>query len=214
MRAALVSRHVTAVILALAVPLAPLNSVWAQTPAAPQMPPAPATPAPAANRILEGKILDEEGKAIEKAVVKVRNLETGEEYTSPPTGANGAYKFNRLPPGRYEIAVQTERGVYLGNRVVDLVHREAQTYSFSLRNVPAEQALEQARAARGATDEERAKGGRPAITPSEKAEREKGFWRNPVSATLAGLAIAIGAAVIVDEARDEDDDDDASPSGP
>lgn len=204
-RAALFSRQVTAILLALAVPLPPLSLALAQT--------SPA-PAPAANRILEGKILDEEGKAIEKAVVKVRNLETGEEFTSPPTGASGSYKFNRLPPGRYEIAVQTERGVYLGNRTVDLVNREAQTYSFSLRNVSAEEALEQARAARGETTQQDAKGGRPAITPSEKADREKGFWRNPVSATLAGLAMAIGAAVLIDEARDEDDDDDASPSGP
>src|SRR3990172_10546063 len=110
MRATQGSRNLLALLLALAVPLAPLNHVLAQTPAPPQTPAAPKAPAPAANRILEGKILDEEGKAIEKAVVKVRNLETGEEFTSPPTGATGSYKFNRLPPGRYEIAVQTERG--------------------------------------------------------------------------------------------------------
>jgi hypothetical protein len=209
MRSAQGLRSFLALLLIVAVPLPPPSPVLAQTPAP--------SPPPAANRILEGRILNEEGNAIEKAVVKVRNLETGEEFTSQPTGANGAYKFNRLPPGRYEISVQTERGIYLGNRTVDLVSREAQTYSFSLRNVPAEQALEQARAARGAAAEEdrdRPKGGRPPVTPSAAAARERGFWSNPLSATLAGLAIAIGAAVIVDEARDEDDDDDASPSVP
>ncbi|MCZ6779270.1 MAG: carboxypeptidase-like regulatory domain-containing protein, partial [Acidobacteria bacterium] len=101
-----------------------------------------------ADRSLEGKILTDDGQAIEGAKVKLRNLDTGEEFTSAPTGGNGSYKLDNLPPGRYEISVQTERGVYLGNRTVDLINQKSQTYSFSLKNVPPEQALEEARRAR------------------------------------------------------------------
>jgi len=197
MRAVHLLRRSLALLVALAIPLTSLPS-FAQTP-------------PKGDRILEGKIMSEEGKAIEKAVVKVRNLDTGEEFSSQPTGANGSYKFNRLPPGRYEVAVQTERGVYLGNRTVDLVNKEAQSYSFSLKSTPPEEALEQAKAARGQGAAPEA-GGRPAITPSEKMDPTS-IWRNPLTATLLGVAIAVGAAILIDEARD-DDDDDASPSAP
>lgn len=169
--------------------------------------------APKADRLLEGRILSDEGKPIEKAVVKIRNLDTGDEFTSPPTAANGNYKFTRLPPGRYEVAVQTERGMYLGNRTVDLVNKEAQSYSFSLKAASPEQALKEAEAARGEEEpRRRPTAARPAITPSEAASK-MGLWNNPTTAVLLGIAIAIGAAIVIDEARD-DDDEDASPSAP
>lgn len=193
-------RTAVAVLAAVALILAPAQSALAQA-------------AAKGDRILEGKILSEEGKPIEKAVVKVRNLDTGEEFSTPPTGPNGAYKFSKLPPGRYEVAVQTERGIYLGNRTVDLVNKEAQTYSFSLKSAPPEQALKEAQAAREGEDREKpAAAPRPPVTPTEAAAKTS-VWRNPLTATLLGVAIAIGAAIVIDEAREEDDDE-ASPSTP
>ncbi len=172
--------------------------------------PAVAQAAAKADRILEGRIMGEDGKAIQKAVVKVRNLDTGEEFSSAPTGANGSYKFSKLPPGLYEVAVQTERGMYLGNRTVDLANKQAQSYSFALKNVPPEQALEEAAAARG--EERRPVGARPPVTPIEAAAKTS-VWSNPLTATLLGVAIAVGAGIVIDEALD-DDEDDGSPSAP
>jgi len=195
------ARRLLSFAVALSLLFAPLTPVAAQPPAAEN------------NRILEGKILNDQGQPIPNATVKVRNLDTGEEFTSEPSGANGAYKLNKLPPGRYEIAVQTERGIFLGNRTADLVNKEAQSYSFSLKSLPADEALKEAEKARGGEDEDdrRAAGKRPPTSPSEAAKGS--IWQNPLIATVLGLAIAIGAAVIIDEARD-DGDDDASPSTP
>ena len=165
-----------------------------------------------ADRMLEGKILSDDGQAIQGAKIKVRNLDTGEEFTSAPTGGNGSYKLDNLPAGRYEIAVQTERGVYLGNRTVDLVNQTSQTYSFSLKNVPPEQALEEARRAR-----EEDEGAPPAPPPTGRpptgaaaGASKTSYWSNPWVATFTVLGIAIGAAIFIDHL--DDDDDDGSPS--
>ena len=162
-----------------------------------------------ADRTLEGKILSDDGQAIQGAKVKVRNLDTGEEFTSAPTGANGSYKLDNLPPGRYEIAVQTEAGVFLGNRTVDLVNQTSQTYSFSLKNVPPEQALEEARRAR-----EEDEGVPPAPPPTGRpptgaaAGAPTSYWSNPWVATFTILGIAVGTAIFINHI----DDDDGSPS--
>ncbi len=161
-----------------------------------------------ADRSLEGKILTDDGQAIQGAKVKLRNLDTGEEFTSAPAGGNGSYKLDNLPPGRYEIAVQTERGVYLGNRTVDLISKKSQTYSFSLKNVPPEQALEEARRAR-----EEEEGVPPAPPPTGRpptgvaAGSKTSYWSNPWTATFTVLGIAVGTAVLIDRI----DDDDGSP---
>ncbi len=194
-----------AVMAVLALPLATLRPALAQD-------------APG-GRSLQGKILAEGEQGIEGARVKVRNLQTGEEFTSAPTGPNGSYKLTDLPAGNYEISVQTERGIYLGNRTIDLMSKTNQTYSFSLKNVPPEQALEEARRAREEAgvkedDEERFKPPPTARPPTGVATgaAKAGFWSNPRTAVLAGLAIAVGAAIIIDEVRD--DDGDGSPSTP
>ncbi len=193
-----------AVMAVLALPLATLRPALAQD-------------APG-GRTLEGKILAEGEQGIEGARVKVRNLQSGEEFTSAPTGPNGSYKLTDLPAGNYEISVQTERGIYLGNRTIDLMSKTNQTYSFSLKNVPPEQALEQARRAREEAgvkeDDERFKPPATARPPTGVAAEaaKMSFWSNPRAAVLAGLAIVVGAAIIIDELRD--DDGDGSPSGP
>lgn len=185
-----------AAVTALSLPLATLSPALAQGEGA------------TGDRVLEGKILSDDGQAIQGARVKVRNLDTGEEFTSAPTGSNGSYKLDNLPSGRYEVAVQTERGVYLGNRTVDLVNKTSQTYSFSLKNVPPEQALEEARRAREAEDDDDAPAPPRTARPETGAgagQSKVSLWRNPWAATLMGLGIAVGAAIVIDEINDDDD---------
>jgi hypothetical protein len=189
-------KRLVAVLLVLGLPLASTSPALAQTP-------------PKADRVLKGKILDENNKPIQKAVVKVRNLDTGEEFAGAPTGSDGSYELSKLTPGRYEVAVQTERGVFLGNRTVDLVKKTQQTYSFALKGTSPEQAMEEARAARGEREEkEKRKGG---AVPRGPAGEKPTFWSNPYTAILAGVAIAVGTAVLIDNLQG---DGNASPSTP
>jgi len=196
-----------AALVAAMLPLLTLTPALAQV----QMPaPAPA-PAAKADRIIEGKILSQEGAAVPNATVRVRNLDTGQEFTSTPAAADGAYKLSKLPPGRYEISVQTEKGVYLGNRTIDLVNKQAVTYSFALKATTPEEAIKQAEAARGEEEERKkaAAAGRPPINPSDTGKTS--FWSNPGTAVLVGIAVAVGAAAAIDNLRS---DEEASPSSP
>jgi len=195
-----------AALMTAAMPLASIMPALAQV----QVPAQAPAQAAKADRILEGKILSEEGKPIANATVRVRNLDTGQEFTSTPASADGSYKLTKLSPGKYEISVQTEKGVFLGNRTIDLLNKQAQTYSFSLKSTTPQEAMKQAEEARGEERDKKRAAGRPPINPSDTAKNT--FWSNPYTAILAGVAIAVGTAVVIDNLRG--DNDNASPSTP
>jgi len=44
------------------------------------------------------------------AVVKIRNIEDGEEYQSPPSDESGLYKIKDIKEGRYVLGVSTKAG--------------------------------------------------------------------------------------------------------
>ena len=54
---------------------------------------------------LRGFILDKNKKPVPNAVVKAKNLSTGQEFYSMPTSENGSYTLKNLPPGDYKISV-------------------------------------------------------------------------------------------------------------
>lgn len=49
---------------------------------------------------------------VKDAVVKIRNIEDGKEYSSLPTDVNGAYKIEQVKEGRYILGVSTPEGNY------------------------------------------------------------------------------------------------------
>lgn len=49
---------------------------------------------------------------VTKAVVKIRNLQDGREYTSEPTDENGLYKLWGVKEGRYILGISTPAGDY------------------------------------------------------------------------------------------------------
>ncbi|MDY0230915.1 MAG: carboxypeptidase-like regulatory domain-containing protein [Candidatus Saccharicenans sp.] len=49
---------------------------------------------------------------VEQAVVKIRNLDNGQEYVSTPTDANGAYKLENVKEGRYILGITAPDGDY------------------------------------------------------------------------------------------------------
>ena len=49
---------------------------------------------------------------VTKAVVRIRNLQDGQEYASEPTDENGLYKLLSVKEGRYILGVSTQAGDY------------------------------------------------------------------------------------------------------
>jgi hypothetical protein len=53
---------------------------------------------------LNGTVLDESGRAVGKAVIHVRGIDTSQEY-SATTNSSGNYVLPNVPPGKYELTV-------------------------------------------------------------------------------------------------------------
>jgi hypothetical protein len=66
-----------------------------------------------ANGALMGHIYDEDMRTpVRNAVVKLRNVETQEEYASEPTDADGTYVIPGIEEGRYVMGVLGPSGSY------------------------------------------------------------------------------------------------------
>ncbi len=49
---------------------------------------------------------------VQQAVVKIRNLDNGQEYVSTPTDAHGSYKLEEVKEGRYILGITAPDGNY------------------------------------------------------------------------------------------------------
>jgi hypothetical protein len=68
------------------------------------------------------------------AQVAAINVETGRRYLSARTGDNGAYEITGMPPGTYDIAIDTkDDNVYVTDSLVDLSEKQHLTLSFALK---------------------------------------------------------------------------------
>jgi hypothetical protein len=85
---------------------------------------------------VDGQVLGPAGVTpLTNARVTFYNLSSGESYTSQPTGDDGSYVTTDLPAGSYDVAVQTERGVWLADEPMTLGEGESRTLAFSLREL-------------------------------------------------------------------------------
>jgi len=85
---------------------------------------------------IDGQVLGPAGVTpLTNATVTFYNLTSGESYTSQPTGADGSYVTADLPAGSYDVAVQTERGLWLVDEPMTLGEGESRTLAFSLREL-------------------------------------------------------------------------------
>lgn len=167
---------------------------------------------------LEGKILAAAGGPVEGAVVLVRSLEDASEHSSDPSDAEGAYALGELPAGRYEIAVRTGKGLYLGARSIRVTELGRQSYSFRIEDRPRSEILSYAETEDA--DEE----GDPGEDKDKEKKKRKGagavpgisWWDNPLTVVAAGLAFVVGTGALIEAVDDENDDEDSdgSPSGP
>jgi len=157
---------------------------------------------------MSGRVFGQDGMPIEDARIRVHSLETGEELASEPADSSGAYRLGGLAAGRYEVAVETAKGVYLVDRSMELGGADRKSYSFKLKDT----SPDEARAMAPSWAKKEKKEDDPA-DPSKKGQPT--FWSNPLTVTLAGLAIVTVLYIGADEARgDSERDKDLSPSGP
>lgn len=82
---------------------------------------------------LEGFIYASDGTTpVEGAVLKLRNLQNGEEYVSGPSDALGRVSLNDLEPGLYLAGISTGTGDYNFDHMVGIREGVTGKISFSL----------------------------------------------------------------------------------
>lgn len=128
---------------------------------------------PPATGSLIGFIYAEDMKTpVEKAVVRLRNLNDGEEYASSPTDATGVYRLTGIKEGSYILGVSTPAGDFNFEYILMVKANEVGKLSL---------ALKPGAASRLAQEEEKEK------------EKKKPFFLTPIGIAIlvAGSALAI-----------------------
>lgn len=129
------------------------------------------------------------------AKLHVGNPETGAIVTSSPTDAKGAFAVEGLSPAVYELAVETNGGLYVVTTPVRLAPGQARTLSVAIASTAAQ-----------VEDDDDDKPGAAA------APTKTSLWENPLTAALIVLGAAIVVGFVVDAATDDEGEDEASPS--
>ncbi|MDX1389612.1 MAG: carboxypeptidase-like regulatory domain-containing protein [Acidobacteriota bacterium] len=131
------------------------------------------TPLTAGTASISGLVVAHPARAaLEGAVVGALERGSTSFYRSAPTDADGAFRLDGLPPGRYALAVEVDRGVFLSEASVPLQSGER-------------------RVVQVAVSEDSDSDPDPAAPVTAKSKGNP--WDNPVTATL----IVIGGAVVV-----------------
>jgi hypothetical protein len=118
-------------------------------------------------------------------IVRAADPATGRIYSSNATDAGGDFILEDLPPGSYEIAVESAGVLYLVGSAVKLEAGQSRALHLKLD------------ASEGA--------GR-----TVPASEIQGVWNNPLTATL----IVVGAVIAIGLIADSTSDDDEPPSSP
>lgn len=67
-----------------------------------------------------GRVVDGDGRGVRNAVVVAYHVSGERRFVSPPTGGDGDYKLEKLPFGFFDIVVEVEGGVFVGDRALNL----------------------------------------------------------------------------------------------
>jgi hypothetical protein len=143
----------------------------------------PAAAAPDRSELV-GTIRTSAGTPLEGARVLAADADRGEVHRSEPSGPDGGFTLSDLPPGTYDLAVQTDEGVWLVREPLYLVAGARRTLRIAVGEEPA--------SGTGAPEQ---------ASPS--------VWNNPFSAgaIVLGAAIVVGALV----KRATEDEEPATP---
>ncbi len=127
------------------------------------------------------------------AKLHVGNPETGAILTTAAADDKGSFAIAGLAPATYQLAVETDGGLYVVTTPVHLAPGQTRTVNVAVASTQDN----------GIDDDKPAAAAAPAKTS---------MWENPLTAALIVLGAAIVVGFVVDEATDDDDEPDASPS--
>jgi hypothetical protein len=131
---------------------------------------------------LSGTLLSSERQApLANAKIHVADPKTGEIYSSHATGANGEFVVPDLPAAVFEIAVESEGGLYLVETPVSLAPGQTRTVNVAINDEKAP-----------SPGDAKRKGSPPS-----------GIWNNPLTASLVVISSAVILGWILKEATDE-----------
>lgn len=145
------------------------------------------TPAAAADDAasLAGTIFALEDKQpVDGAVLHAGNVRTGEIYSSPVTGKDGAFTLSGLPAAAYDLAVETDEGLYLVGTKLPLDAGQKRDVHFGLSPAMA------------AADDPK--------TAHEKKNDDMGLMDNPLFATLTVIGSSLLFGYFISELDDTD----------
>jgi hypothetical protein len=160
-------------------------------------------PSPSDPSRISGKIESTTGQPVVGATVMAYHLSTEQLYSSVPSGTDGEYELPTLPYGYFDLAVETEAGVFVGNQVINLAPASKAVVNFT--TVEYGSGDPSARSFPGTGD--------PSAGVARVQEKVTGraFWTS-----AKGIAILTGggAVALLALTASSDDEDDPSPSVP
>ena len=109
------------------------------------------------------------------------DAKTGEIFSSAPAGNDGSFALDHLPASTYELAVESDGGLYLVGTPLTLAPGTAQTLNLAVNRQPV-----------------------PNYDEEEDPEEKKGgyrLWDNPLMATL----VIVGVVAVIGLLLDDDD---------
>jgi len=113
---------------------------------------------------------------------------SGKVFSSDPTSADGSFVVSDLPPATYEVAVESDGGLYLVQTPIELGAGESQDLQIAVTPLAP---------------------GQLAPSPEEAEENQKkggtGVWNNPVTAALIVVGAAIVLGFLIKEATKNDE---------
>jgi len=134
-------------------------------------------------------VLSAEGKPLRNVRMLAYHLSSERSYASNPTNRKGEFALGGLPFGYFDLAVETERGLHLGNRTVNVAPDSKTAVVLRLSSAVA------ASAPRGRwPGDERVPAGEALVT---ERLRGRAFWRSPrgvaILAATGGLILLLFA---------------------
>jgi hypothetical protein len=121
---------------------------------------------------------------------------SGRVFTSEPSAADGSFALAEVPPATYEVAVESNGGLYVVSTPVEVTPGATRNLQVAVAPVVP---------------------GQMAPPPDPDTEKNKGgtsVWNNPATAALIVVGSAIVLGFLIKEATDDDNDNvpAASPS--
>jgi hypothetical protein len=117
---------------------------------------------------------------------------TGEVYTSEPADQDGNFEMTDVPPSTYEVAVESNGGLYLVQSPLQLAPGQSQPVNVAINPQMADDPE---------TEEKK-----------KKKQGGTGVWNNPATAALIVVGAAVVLGLLINAATDDDDDQSSSPN--